>query len=67
MKDKVMETGREETDETGLKQTEALGDRKETWMLMGHDSREGAKKPRAGSIDRKTKRASVMHEEEEGG
>lgn len=54
-------------DETGVKQMGAMGDRKETGTLMGEDSREVAEKQKALSIDRKMKRASVMHGEEEGG
>lgn len=51
-----------------MRQTEATGDEKHTGALMGEDSREEAKEEKAWrSSDRKTKRASVMHGEEEGG
>ena len=65
-KGKMMGIGREKWMRR-VKQMGAMGDKKETGTLMGEDSREVAEKQKALSIDRKMKRASVMHGEEEGG
>lgn len=46
---------------------EAKDNKKETGRVMADESREIAENQKARSIDKKTKRASVMHGEEEGG